>query len=75
MKIKIERMQVLHVWLHDNANKLIRMWALLQKSLGDMISNTLNVGITQCTLLIFVNPKQVNYKMCIWDQLNFDLYI
>jgi hypothetical protein len=51
------------------------MWALLQKSLGDMISNTLNVGITQCTLLIFVNPKQVNYKMCIWDQLNFDLYI
>jgi hypothetical protein len=65
----------LHVWLHDNANKLIRMWALLQKSLGDMISNTLNVGITQCTLLIFVNPKQVNYKMCIWDQLNFDLYI
>ncbi len=75
MKIEIERMQVLYVWLHDNANKLIRIWALLQKSLGDVISNTLNVSITQCTLLIFVNPKQVNYKMCIWDQLNFDLYI
>ncbi len=30
---------------------------------------------TMCTLLIFVNPKQVNYKVCIWDYLSFDSYI
>ncbi len=28
MEVRIERMQVLHVWFHDNANKLIRMWVL-----------------------------------------------
>jgi hypothetical protein len=27
-----------------------------------MIFNTLDVGITQCTLLIFINPRQINYK-------------
>ncbi len=65
----------MHVWFHDNANKLIRMWVLLQKSLSDVISNTLDVSIAQCTLLIFINPIQVNYKMCIWDYLSFDSYI
>ncbi len=39
-------MQVLHIW--DNANKLIRMRVLLEKSLGDVILNTLDVGIAQC---------------------------
>ncbi len=75
MEIKTERMQVLHVWCHDNANKLIRMWVLFQKSLVDVISNTLDVGITQCTLLIFVNLRQVNYRVCIWVYLSFDFYI
>jgi hypothetical protein len=26
-------------------------------------------------ILIFVNLKQINYKMCIWDYLSFDSYI
>jgi hypothetical protein len=75
MEVIIKRMEVLHVWFHDNANKLIRMWVSLLKSLGDVIFNTLNVGITQCTLLIFVNHKQVNYKACVGDYLNFDYYM
>ncbi len=45
MEIRIKRMQVLHVWFHDNANKLIRMWVFFLKSLGDVIPNTLDVGI------------------------------
>ncbi len=65
----------MHVWFYDNANKLIRMWVLFQKSLSDVISNTLYVGVAQCTLLIFVNLRQINYKMCIWDYLNFYSYI
>ncbi len=33
------------------------------KYLGDMIYNTLNVTIAQCTLLIFIKPRQINYKI------------
>jgi hypothetical protein len=29
---------------------------------------------TMYTLLIFINPRQVNYKMCIWDYLSFNSY-
>jgi len=38
-------MYVLHVWFHDNVNKLIKMWVLFLKSLSDVILNTLDVGI------------------------------
>jgi len=31
MKIRIERIYVLHVWFHDNVNKLIKMWVLFKK--------------------------------------------
>jgi hypothetical protein len=44
------------------------------KSSGDMIFNTFNVTIAQCTLLIFIKPRQINYNMCIWDQLSFESY-
>jgi hypothetical protein len=49
MEVRIERMWVLHVWFHNNANKFIRMWVFLRKSLGDFILYTLGLGITQCT--------------------------
>ncbi len=49
MKIRIEWMQELCVWFHDNANKLIRMWVLFLKSLSDMSPNRLYVGIAQCS--------------------------
>ncbi len=49
MEIKIKRMQVLHVWFHGNANKLIIMWVFLKKSLSDVSPNTLDVGIAQCS--------------------------
>jgi hypothetical protein len=39
----------MHVWFHDNVNKLIRMWVLFFKSLNDMRLNRLNVGIAQCS--------------------------
>ncbi len=65
----------MHVWFQDNVNKLIKMGVLLQKSLNDVISITLDVGVAQCTLLIFVNLRQVNYKVCKWDYLSFDSYI
>ncbi len=65
----------MHAWFHDNGNKLIKMGVLLQKSLSDVISITLDVGVAQCTLLIFVNLRQVNYKVCKWDYLSFDSYI
>ncbi len=29
MEVRIERIWVLHVWFHDNANKLIKMWVVL----------------------------------------------